>query len=609
MTAMEFLRTNVAVNVAAAVSFLCSAAAGTATSPLDRESASTKAASSPTDAGRNAPRDPGAEEETLTGACADLCDLERDRKKRLVGPAIESFIRQHKDDKGLDRNTNQPIVSVARSWLRDMKQTVIDFEGCDWSRSHCRQGDFGVWGTLPRGFQVLDGEGGLGVHPLFSVVHIDSHGRLAEFPVEHYRRDYMFPQMELFLYDFDGDGDPEVFYRSTFKAEEWDPPSYSMLLTFNRGKVVPFGPYRTHAWLAEAEVRMEDVTGDSRPDLLAERKLGKLTDLASGFEYDARSPVFLFESLPSGQFSATTSNAQKAALKWCPEQPPLNQIGHIGHVVCARIRGGAVADLRARLRRRGYRKSEPLGESSAYGSHKSYFEAMLRAASLQYPTALTEASIPTTPKGVTGRVSPELPGVEWIYSERAGVELTKTEVTKGQFNQCVTMGLCQESNRWTKSYNERCNSGHFGRGDHPMNCVKWEGAEEFCKWIGGRLPTEDEWYAEASNGGDRTRPWGAGPEASCDYAVVDIGTGACGGEDGTRPVCSKHKGDSVSGLCDMIGNAWEMTSSSRNRARVLRGGSWIDHGSRLGAAYRLWESPNAWDDSVGFRCARAREAR
>jgi len=200
-------------------------------------------------------------------------------------------------------------------------------------------------------------------------------------------------------------------------------------------------------------------------------------------------------------------------------------------------------------------------------------------------------------------------GVEWIFSEPVDLEFTKTEITLGQYEQCVSDGACKEKNRRTKSDYEYCNWGYSDRDDHPMNCVRWHGAKEFCKWIGGRLPTEEEWYAEASNGGAWKWPWGDRPKVSCEYAVMDNGTDGCGA-DRTWPVCSKTKGNSVSGLCDMSGNVWEWTSSSertdRGTERVVRGGSWsYDYTVYLRASGRFTYGPAYRYSYFGFRCVRS----
>ncbi len=134
-----------------------------------------------------------------------------------------------------------------------------------------------------------------------------------------------------------------------------------------------------------------------------------------------------------------------------------------------------------------------------------------------------------------------------------------------------------------------------------MNCVNWHGAKSYCAFVGARLPTADEWYAEASNGGRRKYPWGS-EEATCERSVMNEGGKGCG-KDRTWPVCSKPEGNSVSGMCDLSGNVWEWTTTKDGSSRVIRGGSWrSDALSYLQASARLDDSPDYGSAGDGFRC-------
>jgi formylglycine-generating enzyme required for sulfatase activity len=197
-------------------------------------------------------------------------------------------------------------------------------------------------------------------------------------------------------------------------------------------------------------------------------------------------------------------------------------------------------------------------------------------------------------------------GVEWVWSQVARLSFAKSETTVGQYRACVEAGACEAKHHQTKSDNGYCNWGYSDRDRHPMNCVDWHGARAYCEWAGGRLPTEEEWYAEASNGGKRAYPWGD-REVSCNLAIWGDGNNPDGcGQNHTWAVCSKTAGNSVSGLCDLSGNVWEWTSSEDGAGRVVRGGSWRSFNPEpLRASARARSVPVSRDSDDGFRCVRS----
>jgi iron(II)-dependent oxidoreductase len=199
-----------------------------------------------------------------------------------------------------------------------------------------------------------------------------------------------------------------------------------------------------------------------------------------------------------------------------------------------------------------------------------------------------------------------------------GFRMMKTEATVGQYRACVQAGACSttELTKW-----DTCNWGQSGREDHPMNCIDWSQASAFCRWAGGRLPSEAEWeYAARSGGKGQQYPWGD-ETATCSRAVMSDGGNGCG-RNSTWPVCSKAAGNTAQGLCDMAGNVWEWVqdwyhdtydgaptdgraweqSASR---RVDRGGGWYHFASYLRAAYRLGSVPADRYFDLGARCARS----
>lgn len=131
-------------------------------------------------------------------------------------------------------------------------------------------------------------------------------------------------------------------------------------------------------------------------------------------------------------------------------------------------------------------------------------------------------------------------------------EILKTEVTVAAYRQCIAAGKCKD----TKKENH-CTHARPDPEWMPINCVTWTNAKDFCSWAGGRLPTEAEWeFAARSLGKDIRYPWGNEPEPNCNYAVTDEHGRGCGRRT-LWPVCSKPKGNTQQGLCDMAGNAWE----------------------------------------------------
>ena len=194
--------------------------------------------------------------------------------------------------------------------------------------------------------------------------------------------------------------------------------------------------------------------------------------------------------------------------------------------------------------------------------------------------------------------------------------MMKSEITVAMYKACVEAGRCKPAEKCTW---ETPNWGKSGVDDHPVNCIDWEEARGFCAWAGGRLPSEAEWEYAASGGEGRKYPWGEA-EATCDRAVMR----GCPGE--TQPACSKPKGNSKHGICDLAGNVWEWVEDCYHVSytgapqdgtawtpwiqgsgsnRVHRGGGWFDPAAYLRAAYRGRNDPGFRLGNLGGRCARS----
>jgi formylglycine-generating enzyme required for sulfatase activity len=176
--------------------------------------------------------------------------------------------------------------------------------------------------------------------------------------------------------------------------------------------------------------------------------------------------------------------------------------------------------------------------------------------------------------------------------------IDRTEVRVDEYAACVLSGACSRPGT-----RPDCNWSDANRGDHPINCVDWEQARNYCAWVGKRLPSEQEWERAARGEDGRVFPWGDEP-ATCDLAVIESGAEGRGcGHGSTWPVASLESGRSPYGLFDMAGNVVEWTSDRNGGRAVVRGGSW--RADLSPDAWRAEREANARDGEIGFRCAGA----
>lgn len=174
-----------------------------------------------------------------------------------------------------------------------------------------------------------------------------------------------------------------------------------------------------------------------------------------------------------------------------------------------------------------------------------------------------------------------IPGGEFIYRVRhrmlegdcpvehgpvlvklADFDIMKYPVTNGMYH-----AYCEESGMSVNPHlAELWAKGNFDEiADLPCVNVTPHEAEVYCKFYGGRLPTEAEWQYAAGGNDMRRYAWGDEILPFCDDS----------GE--LSPVNAHPEGDSTFGVSDMCGNAREFTSPVVNdgnrRFIMLRGGS------------------------------------
>jgi formylglycine-generating enzyme required for sulfatase activity len=210
----------------------------------------------------------------------------------------------------------------------------------------------------------------------------------------------------------------------------------------------------------------------------------------------------------------------------------------------------------------------------------------------------------------TGHIKPDRHLSAWVEEREVHIDafcMDQNEVTVADYEQCVREGRCQTPK--PIAHDTRCNYTKLGRQFHPMNCVSYEDARQFCEARGKRLPLEDEWLY-AAQGGDRHYrvPWGT--DSELDRSCLRRWTH----RDGTCAVRSYPA--EAFGLFDMSGNVREATEYScdgrpcppdlveklDNLNTPDCGGNWSDEEPRADMVSHGGKANGA--SGGGFRCAK-----
>jgi formylglycine-generating enzyme required for sulfatase activity len=195
----------------------------------------------------------------------------------------------------------------------------------------------------------------------------------------------------------------------------------------------------------------------------------------------------------------------------------------------------------------------------------------------------------------------------------AAFVIDATEVTVGQYRECVAAGACwlhlssDGWQPWRVHQSTFCNAARDDRDDHPINCVDWYQADAYCRFRGATLPTMESWRLAAVGPRDQAPAWSDPKQAS-----------EGGQRGGTAPVGGHPASASPSGVLGAAGNVSEWTATAgvgshgivpldetpHSGLRWYCGGDYLGGGSldcvSMAATYR--------SARLGFRCERPRAA-
>ena len=174
--------------------------------------------------------------------------------------------------------------------------------------------------------------------------------------------------------------------------------------------------------------------------------------------------------------------------------------------------------------------------------------------------------------------------------------IDKYEVSNAKYLECFMAGVCEPA----ALHEDR--PSDFNKNNQPVVFTTWKEALAYCKWRGGRLPTEAEWEfaakVEKPGGAHWNEPYGVG-------APVPVGSFDANSR----------------GLYDVMGNVYEWTMDwygpyktigkqenplgpVRGEDKVVRGGSWESQGHFLRTSDRVAKDPDLRYSGVGFRCVK-----
>lgn len=240
--------------------------------------------------------------------------------------------------------------------------------------------------------------------------------------------------------------------------------------------------------------------------------------------------------------------------------------------------------------------------------------------------ALSLAGLPAT-------AQPNPAGIDWVAV--GGFEIARTETTVGQFRRFAqatgTVTAAEQAGGgqtyeagWTAKPDWTW-AAPFGRpaaDDEPAVHLTQPEAEAFCRWAGGRLPSDAEWtsaaYAEQRAAPPppfergRRYPYPSGSGVEGQQCLDDCGAAAQARALRHGAALPRGHGHAragstpagVNGLHEMGGNAWEWVATARGSEFITRGGSWWYGARPMQEGHMQTKPAQTAVVYIGLRCVR-----
>ncbi len=277
--------------------------------------------------------------------CAAIAKVTADRLAGLDSDAVVTF--KQGADYGDDAQCIPDAGAPAKAW------GIV-----------AREVDAGT-DTVSYGLARYEPEFGLVVAPL-NTVAMTSHATFAP----------------LVSYDFDDDGTPEIFVKTSY-AHEGALAAAVGIHSFVKRSIVPYAKAKG---LSFNEI--EDSDDDGRLDLTFSPTLDGGANCGSDLPNDAEGPPFLLHSVRGGGFVADDAAAREFIKAWCPKRPAA--VTSAAEVACRRVYGDSTKSLTAFIRK-SYKPldcARELAGKKQRPNAREDFEHMLSAAAISPPFEL-----------------------------------------------------------------------------------------------------------------------------------------------------------------------------------------------------------------------------